>query len=175
MPEPTRMKYRLAMLFLAGVFAFAGFTARSAQEDGGNPGLVILDFKPVMSDLMTMLIQPRHIKLYYAGEEENWMLARFELNELRAAFGRIGDTIPEYGIFPFKDSVDAVISDPLDTMQTAIESKDRAEFERAYVGVTAACNACHEAMHFPYIVMKLPEPDAMANFVDQEFRPQGGQ
>ncbi len=47
--------------------------------------MVILDFKPAMDDLMTMLVQPRHLKLYYAGLEKNWTLAGFQLNELRAA------------------------------------------------------------------------------------------
>jgi hypothetical protein len=36
--------------------------AAPAPRPGG--GLVILDFKPAMDDLMTMLVQPRHIKLY---------------------------------------------------------------------------------------------------------------
>jgi hypothetical protein len=49
--------------------------AAPAPRPGG--GLVILDFKPAMDDLMTMLIQPRHIKLYYAGQAKNWTLAAF--------------------------------------------------------------------------------------------------
>ena len=49
-----------------------------------------------MDDLMTMLVQPRHLKLYYAGQAKNWMLAGFELNELRQALARIGRTIPTY-------------------------------------------------------------------------------
>jgi hypothetical protein len=37
-----------------------------------RPGLVVLDFKPGLDDLMTMLVQPRHIRLYYAGQAKNW-------------------------------------------------------------------------------------------------------
>jgi hypothetical protein len=55
-----------------------------------RPGLVILDFKPAMDDLMTMLVQPRHMKLYYAGQAKNWTLAGFQVNELRGALARSG-------------------------------------------------------------------------------------
>src|SRR5215475_5398109 len=68
----------------------------AAPPAPARPGLVILDFKPAMDDLMTMLVQPRHIRLYYAGEAKNWRLAAFQVRELRGALARIGRTIPNY-------------------------------------------------------------------------------
>src|SRR5947209_18957684 len=101
----------VALLF-AGSLALAGFAvgypafgaAPAAPPAGG--GLQILDFKPAMDDLMTMLIQPRHMKLYYAGQQQNWTLAAFELNELGGGLRRIGQTIPKYRNF----SVDATVA-----------------------------------------------------------------
>jgi hypothetical protein len=80
----------------ASIVAVAQNTTPTAPASAARPGggLTILDFKPAMDDLMTMLVQPRHIKLYYAGQAENWTLAAFELNELRGALARIGRTIP---------------------------------------------------------------------------------
>jgi hypothetical protein len=170
MSRAGKMKHRIVAAVGACLLVLVGYSARSAQ-DGANPGLQILDFKPVMSDLMNMLIQPRHIKLYYAGQEDNWMLARFELNELRSAFVRTGDTIPQYGIFPFANSVEAVILEPLDGVQAAIDAEDHAEFERAYVELTAACNACHDAMHFEFIEITVPDLNSPRNFPDQIFAP----
>ena len=45
---------------------------------------------------MTMLVQPRHLKLFFAAREKNWELAAFQVNELRASFRRIGQTVPIY-------------------------------------------------------------------------------
>src|SRR5688572_6137555 len=58
--------------------------------------LQILDFKPGLDDLMNMLVQPRHQKLWAAGQQRNWPLAAFQLRELPNSFDRIAATIPKY-------------------------------------------------------------------------------
>jgi hypothetical protein len=163
-----------AMFFLVVSFSMAGWAVQSAQEPAADQGLVILDFKPGFDDLMTMIVQPRHLKLYYAGQQENWVLARFQLNELRAAFGRIADTIPDFGFFPVDDAVEATMFEPMDVMLEAINASNRDEFNRAYVGLTAGCNACHDAMHFPFLVMKVPDANAAASHANQDFVPVQG-
>jgi len=159
-------------LCLAGALTMAAWAVHSAEEAPvpPQPDIVILDFKPGMDDLMTMIVQPRHIKMYYAAQEQNWILARFQLNELRAAFMRIGDTIPEFGIFPVVPSLEAAIYPHLDDMDAAIATEDPAEFERAYTTLTAGCNECHEAMGFAFLVMKVPEGDVPMDYIDQDFR-----
>src|ERR1700684_2776500 len=72
------------------------------------------EYHPSMGDLMTMAIQPRHIKLYYAGERQNWSYAGYELEELRNAFARIARTIPQYHALSTADITAAVIQAPLD-------------------------------------------------------------
>jgi hypothetical protein len=163
-----------AMFFLVASFSMAAWAVQSAQEPAEDQGLVILDFKPGFDDMMTMMIQPRHLKLYYAGQQENWVLARFQVNELRAAFGRIGDTIPDFGFFPVDDAFEATMFEPMDAMLAAINASDRDEFNRAYVGLTAACNACHDAMHFPFLVVKVPDANAAASYANQDFTPVQG-
>lgn len=167
-------KQYAVVCILAASLSMAALASLSAQEAEDNQGLVILDFKPAFDDLMTMLVQPRHLKLYYAGKQENWILARFQLNELRGAFTRIGDTIPDYGFFPVDDAVEATMVEPMNAMQVAIDNADLAEFDRAYVSLTASCNACHDAMHFPFIVMKIPDANAASRFVNQDFSPVQG-
>ncbi len=169
-----RTKQCAATLFLAASFTMAAWTVHSAQEPSDDQGLVILDFKPAFDDLMTMIVQPRHIKLYYAGQQENWILARFQLNELRAAFGRIGETIPDFGFFSVDASVEATMFEPMDAMLAAINASDLAEFNRTYVELTAACNECHEAMYFPFLVMKVPDANAAASYTNQDFTPVPG-
>jgi hypothetical protein len=141
-------------------------TSAPAARPGG--GLVILDFKPAMDDLMTMLVQPRHIKLYYAGREKNWTLAAFQSNELRAALARIGRTIPAYRNIGVDTAVASIFSDRLKAVDAAIKAADPEQFIATYKEMTTACNACHAGMEHPFLVIKVP--DAM-NYPDQEFRP----
>jgi hypothetical protein len=173
-----------AALVLAGTLASSASIIAVAQNAGrpgeaASPaapatpprqggGLVILDFKPALDDLMTMLIQPRHIKLYYAGEAKNWKLAGFELDELRAGLARIGRTIPNYRNNNVDGAVAAIFADTVKTVDAAIKAQDATQFTAAYRQMTDACNACHTGMEHQFLVIKVP--DAM-NYPDQEFRP----
>lgn len=133
-----------------------------------RPGLVILDFKPAMDDLMTMLVQPRHIKLYYAGQAKNWTLAGFQANELRGALARIGRTIPNYRNINVDTALASIFADKLKAVDAAVKAADLAQFTAAYGEMTNACNDCHKGMEHPFLVMKVPDA---SNYPDQEFRP----
>jgi hypothetical protein len=171
---------RFAAVALAGALALSASMIAAAQNApapgtpaGAAParpggGLTILEFKPAMDDLMTMLVQPRHIKLYFAGQAKNWTLAAFESNELRAALARIGRTIPTYRTIGVDTAVASIFADKLKAVDTAIKTADVAQFNAAYGELTGACNACHAGMEHPFLVIKVPEA---ANYPDQEFRP----
>jgi hypothetical protein len=155
----------------ASIIASAQNTAPGSQAQGqapARPGLVILDFKPAMDDLMTMLVQPRHIRLYYAGQAGNWQLAAFQANELRASLSRIGRTIPNYRNINVDTAVAAIFADKLAAVDAAIKAGDPAQFTAAYGDMTSACNECHKGMEHPFLVIKVPEAGF---FPDQEFRP----
>jgi hypothetical protein len=122
--------------------AWAGGAPPAAAPRPGG-GLTILDFKPAMDDLMTMLVQPRHIKLYFAGQAKNWTLAGFQLNELRASLARIGRTIPTYRNIGVDTAVASIFADKLKAVDAAIKASDLVQFNAAYGEMTAACNACH--------------------------------
>ena len=148
-------------------FAVAAGIAQGAQAPGG--GLQVLDFKPGLDDLMTMMVQPRHIKLYAAAQQKNWELAGFQLNELRASFRRIGQTIPTYRTYPMASSVASIFTPKAEAVDAAIKAANPAQFAAAYAELTAACNTCHQAMEHAFLVMKVPSPAAMEPFIDQQF------
>jgi hypothetical protein len=108
-----------------------GIAAQAQTAAPANPapapsgvGLTILEFKPAMDDLMTMLIQPRHMKLYYAGTEKNWQLAEFELKELRQALARIGRTIPTYRKMDVDTTVASIFTERSEAVDAAIKDQD---------------------------------------------------
>lgn len=166
------MQKRYAAIALAAVLAFSASIMAAAQNaapaPAARPGLTILEFKPAMDDLMTMLVQPRHIKLYAAGQAKNWRLAGFQLDELRAALARIGRTIPTYRNIGVDTAVASIFANSIKAVDAAIKAGDPAQFTAAYGEMTAACNACHVGMEHPFLVIKVPDA---ANYPDQEFRP----
>jgi hypothetical protein len=169
---------QVAAISIAGVLALSASTMAAAQNAApapenaapapARPGLVILDFKPAMDDLMTMLVQPRHIRLYYTGQAKNWRLAAFQVNELRGALARIGRTIPNYRNINVDTAVASIFTDKLKAVDAAIKAADLAQFTATYGEMTGACNDCHKGMEHPFLVIKVPDA---GNFPDQEFRP----
>jgi hypothetical protein len=57
---------------------------------------------------MTALVQPRHIKLGLAGNEQNWPYAAYELDQLRETFADLAEILPKYrdSSIPRSDPVD---------------------------------------------------------------------
>jgi hypothetical protein len=125
------------------------------------------DYHPSMGDLMTMAVQPRHIKLGLAGKHQNWNYAMYELGELRNAFTRIDRTIPKYQSIDVT-ALAAVLRAPLEAVGQAISAKDASQFDVAYAQLTEACNVCHRNRNHAAIVIKVPDA---AMFPDQEFQP----
>jgi hypothetical protein len=126
------------------------------------------DYHPSFGDLMTMAVQPRHIKLALAGRRGNWNYAAYELSELRNAFARIARTIPVYRDTNTGAIMDAMTQATLTDLEQAIRAQDPARFARTYAQLTAACNACHVTLAHAMVVIKVPEDNA---FADQEFAP----
>lgn len=140
----------------------------SEAQAPARPGLVVLDFKPGLDDLMTMLVQPRHVRLYYAAQAGNWALAAFQANELRSSLARIGRTIPNYRNINVDSAVASIFADRFAAVEAAVKARDLTRFTTAYGEMTNACNDCHKGMEHPFLVIKVPES---GSFPDQEFRP----
>src|SRR5437764_9531280 len=145
----------LALARLAIGYPALGAAPAAPPAAGG--GLTILEFKPAMDDLMTMLIQPRHLKLYYAGQQKNWTLAAFELNELGSALRRIGQTIPKYRNISVDPTVGSIFAPKIQAMLGAINSKNPQQFNSAYADLTDACNTCHQGLEHPFLVITVPD------------------
>jgi len=125
------------------------------------------DYHPSLGDLMTMAIQPRHIKLGLAGQERNWPYAQYELSELRNAFARVARTIPTYRNIDMTAVIGALTTEPLKAVEQAIHAQDAGQFKAAYAGLTTACNACHLSQDHASVVIRVPNSNP---YPDQDFR-----
>jgi hypothetical protein len=125
-------------------------------------------YRPGLGDLMTMTVQPRHIKILLAGHEQNWVNAEYELHELQEAFTRVVQVWPRYKGLPLGGMVDAIAKGPMGELAKAIGDKDEVAFDAAYENLTEGCNACHQAANVGHVVIKVPNG---SSFPDQDFRP----
>jgi hypothetical protein len=125
-------------------------------------------YAPSMGDLMNTLIQPRHTKLWLAGHAGNWRLAAYALSEIRQSFAGIEKAQPKYRGMPVAELADAALGQPLNAVEAAIRAQDAQLFAAAYDRLTQGCNACHQSVDHPFVVIKTPDASA---FPDQDFSP----
>jgi hypothetical protein len=144
------------------VTVLAPFSAAAQSAPPPEP------YRPGLGDLMTMTVQPRHIKLLLAGHELNWPYAKYELNELQEAFDQVARAVPRYRGLPMGGLIDAIAKGPMDELAKAIDAKDEVAFDAGYEKLTQGCNACHEAANVGMVVIKVP---SASSFPDQDFRP----
>jgi hypothetical protein len=157
------MKIPTAVMLSAALgVTFMAWTAAAQNAADPQP------YRPGLGDLMTMTVQPRHIKIALGGRERNWAYARYELHELQEAFERVVRVWPKYRGLPLGGMIDAIVAGPMDELGKAIDGKDAAAFDAAYGKLTAGCDACHQAANVGQIVIKVPEA---SSFPDQDFRP----
>ena len=125
-------------------------------------------YRPGLGDLMTMTVQPRHIKIALAGRERNWPFVKYELHELQEALDRVVQNWPRWKGLPLGGMVDAISQGPMAEVSQAIEENSAEKFAAAYAQLTEGCNACHQAANVGLVVIKVPDA---SSFPDQDFRP----
>jgi hypothetical protein len=135
----------------------------SANSPATNAIAVQPDYHPSLGDLMTMAVQPRHIKLGMAGKARNWEYAAYETSELKNAFARVQRTVPSYRKTEMKPLIDGSVKDPIDALDAAVKAKDAAKFDVAYADLTKACNTCHQQLDHTFVVIKAPDASPYAD------------
>src|ERR1700758_1317122 len=83
----------------------------------GNPPAPT--YRPGLGDLMTMTVQPRHLKVGLAGQEQNWAYAAYELHELQESFERVARTWPKWRQVELAETIKATIEAPMDAVAQA--------------------------------------------------------
>ncbi len=156
----------LSALFAALLAQSADTAAQSPPAAPATPGPTV--FNPGIGELMNLIVQPRHTKLWFAGREANWSLAEYEIKELRSALANVAKARPVFREQKVADDVEAFLGGPFHAVEEAIRDRDATKFVSAYATVNAGCNACHTALNQPQVVIKSPE---QPSYPDQEFRP----
>jgi hypothetical protein len=124
---------------------------------------------PGLGEIMTFQ-QMRHVKLWFAGENANWPLAAYELDELNEGFEDVATYHPMHkdAELPLPQLIDKMIKGPVGQLDEAIKAQDRDRFEKAFDQLTDGCNGCHQATKFGFNVVTRPTANPYTN---QNFEP----
>jgi hypothetical protein len=156
----------LAMIFGFLLAQCGDASAQNAPTAATSPAATA--YNPGVGELMNLIVQPRHTKLWLAGREANWTLAEYEIKELRSALANVAKSRPVFRERSVSESVNMFMSGAFGAIDDAIRDRDATKFTAAYATVNAGCNACHTALNQPQVVIKTPEQPA---YPDQDFRP----
>ena len=156
-PFPFRRRRAAAAILAASLAALLLIGA--CAGDGADSA-----YAPGLGEIMT-LQQMRHAKLWWAGSAGNWDLAGYELDELEEGFADVVRYHPTHkdSPVPLSEEVPELTGAPLKALRAAIAGSDSPGFERAFDGLTAACNACHQATKFGFNVVRRPTVNTFAN------------
>src|SRR5262245_30400532 len=121
-------------------------------------------YVPGLGEIMS-LTQMRHLKLWFAGQAENWDLAAYETDELAEGFGDVVRFHPTHkgSPVPLSQLVPEFTTVPVEALRSAIERRDRAAFTAAYDSLTQGCNGCHRAAGFSFNVVERPSENPYSN------------
>jgi hypothetical protein len=119
-------------------------------------------YKPGFGEFMSA-IQAHHAKLWFAGQNQNWKLADFEVHEIVEAI----EDIQKFQTERKESQSIGMINPALDSVNNAIQQKNPALFKSSYTLLTNTCNNCHRAVDFEFNVVKIPENQPFSN---QDFK-----
>ena len=115
-------------------------------------------YKPGLGEFM-FNIQVHHAKLWFAGENQNWKLADFEIHEIMEAI----DAIQQFNTDRPEIKSLRMINVPLDSVNAAIQQKSVASFKSSFTLLTNTCNNCHQATEHGFNQIKIPDSPPVSN------------
>lgn len=117
-------------------------------------------YSPGVGDFMSS-IQMHHAKLWFAGKNENWELANFEMEEIQESL----DDIQQYCADSPSIKTLPMIFPPLDSLKHAISEKNIGKFKSGFNLLTNTCNNCHKAANHAFNVIRIPDIPPVTNQV----------
>jgi molecular chaperone GrpE (heat shock protein) len=162
---------KVKILIIVVSFSFIACTQQSENTNQLKQQINSLEeqleesYHPGFGEFMSS-IQAHHCKLYFAGQNQNWELADFEVQEIKESL----EDISEYCKDREESKSIAMIQPAIDSVNRAITQKSLALFNSSFNVLTNSCNSCHQATNFGFNVVKIPEAIPFSN---QDFTAKG--
>jgi hypothetical protein len=120
-------------------------------------------YAPGLGEFMSG-IQVHHAKLWFAGINNNWKLADFEIHEIIESL----DDIQHYNTDRPEIKSIGMLLPAIDSVNKAINLKNPQLFKSSYILLTNTCNTCHKATAHEFNVITIP---TITPFSNQDFKP----
>ena len=147
---------------LVTMLAFIVFSLSSCREKTEKPAQP--PYTPGLGEIMTFQ-QMRHAKLWFAGQNANWPLASYELDELNEGFEDVATYHPTHkdAQLPIPQLIDKMIKAPISQLDEAIKAQDQDRFTKTFDQLTEGCNGCHQATKFGFNAVTRPSANPYTN------------
>jgi hypothetical protein len=124
-------------------------------------------FEPGLGEFMTAT-QLRHAKLWFAGKNNNWDLAAYEIDEIKEGFEDAAKLHPTFDGVPVAEMIKTIIDPRIERLEKVVEAKSGPQFVAAFDELTNGCNSCHAGANKPFIRIQRPSEPPLTN---QNFAP----
>jgi hypothetical protein len=125
-------------------------------------------YEPGLGEFMTAT-QLRHAKLWFAGKQNNWDLAAYEIDEIKEGLEDAARLHPTFDGVPVAEMIKTIIDPPIEELEKAVRAKSSAKFMVAFDKLTSGCNNCHAGANKPFIRIQRPTESPLTN---QNFAPE---
>jgi hypothetical protein len=184
LPTRNRSLFLCAMVMMAGAVLTANtlLAQAVAPSDSASSTDELAAIKAENVKLRSLIPSQSHAmmdvsfhftNLWFAGQEKNWPLAQFYLNETRNHIKWSIRLVPvrksKNGEVKLIEKFEPFDNEKLGEIQKQIAAKDRKQFSIAYRDAMSGCNDCHAASDKPYLLVSVPHK-ATAEGID--FKPQ---
>ena len=120
-------------------------------------------YKPGFGEFMSG-IQTHHAKLWFAGQNQNWPLADFEVHEIQEAL----EDVQKFCSDRPETKAIGMINAAIDSVNNAIQQKNQELFKNSFISLTNTCNQCHRETDHGFNVVTIPTSLPVVN---QDFKP----
>jgi chaperonin cofactor prefoldin len=160
------------MKYIIVITSLMMFAACNQQADNTQQLQVQIDslksklnntYKPGFGEFMSS-IQVHHNKLWFAGTNNNWKLADFEVHEIQEAL----EDIQNFNTDRPEAKAIGMINPAIDSVSNAIKKQDQQLFKSSYTLLTNSCNNCHRATEHEFNLVTIPSTPPYSN---QSFKP----
>jgi hypothetical protein len=142
-------------------FIVAGSVVLAAAQPARAP------YEPGLGEFM-MATQLRHAKLWFAGKNNNWALAAYEVDEIKEGLEDAAKYHANNDGVPVAEMIKSIIDPRIERLEKAVAAKNNAQFVAAFDELTDGCNACHAGAGKPFIRIQRPNAPPVSN---QNFSP----
>jgi len=102
-------------------------------------------------DIAMIEVDYRYQELYWAGKDNNWDYASYQLDKIKLTIENALQRRPKRA-----NSAENFLQNVLPEMKKSLGSKDTAIFNKTFEILTLSCNSCHIAEKVPFFTVKPP-------------------